>query len=76
MFCNVRRLKATKSDFKPRVKPLPDNVIGESINDSVLSVLSVGGLIAIFSLVIDVLYDLKFFDLFGNYSPLTVGFLK
>ena len=66
VFCNVRRLKATNIDVKPRVKPLPDNVIGDSINDSVLSVLSVGGLIAIFSLVIDVLYDLKFFDLFGN----------
>lgn len=76
VFCNVRRLKATKSDVKPRVKPLPDNVIGDSINDSVLSVLSVGGLIAIFSLVIDVLYDLKFFDLFGNYSPLAVGFFE
>lgn len=76
VFCNVRRLKATKNDVKPRVKPLPDNVIGDSINDSVLSVLSVGGLIAIFSLVIDVLYDLKFFDLFGNYSPLAVGFFE
>ena len=42
VFCNVRRLKATKSDVKPRVKPLPDNVIGDSINDSVLSCLSVG----------------------------------
>lgn len=76
VFCNVRRLNATKSNVKPRVKPLPDNVIGDSINDSVLSVLSVGGLIAIFSLVIDVLYDLKFFDLFGNYSPLAVGFFE
>lgn len=75
VFCNIRPLKTT-SEKARTPKPLPDNVIGDSINDSVLSVLSVGGLIAIFSLVIDVLSDLNFFALFGDFSSVAVGFFE
>lgn len=75
LFCNVKPLSA-KNVKTTDARPVPENLIGESVNDSVISILSVGGLIAIFGLLIDVLSDIGFFSLFGNAAPFVAGIFE
>lgn len=51
-----------------------DNILGDSINDAVISILSVGGLIAVFSVIIDIFSDIGLYRIFGDKaSPVLIG---
>lgn len=56
-----RKKTMQNNDFLPFVKV--DNILYTCVNDSIFSVLVVGGWIAIFGMICDVLVDLKIIDL-------------
>lgn len=49
----------TAEKVQPKITLRSGNILGDSITDSVLSVAIVGGYIAIFSMILDVLIDIK-----------------
>lgn len=67
-----RKKKDTvQRDYRPSKKSL-DNILSDCMTSSILSLAIVGGYIAIFSMVIDVLIDIKVIDTLANglYFPL------
>lgn len=74
-FCNIRPLTPSRTCLPPTVAS--GNVIGDGVDGAVISVLSVGGLIAIFSLIIDVLADCGVLTLFGDGAlPYLTGIIE
>lgn len=73
LYCNFRPLQPSVDLPKPATAKI-NNIVGDSVNSAVISILSVGGLIAVFSMIIDVLADLRLFDLLA--APFDAPWLK
>lgn len=65
-----RRISKNKSNVADDIKPLPkktsDNILEETITSSVISILVVGGYIALFYLIGDIMSDIGVIDFFAN----------